>query len=759
MLGRWQTRTRQLPLILTINISEPCMRGHRSSKCTHEDRLLVQVRKPGRPLSSCPHLAVGTGGTTTFVDANGARLDDTTSTHGHGAGEKPCGCEVTSLAIPKVASCACSFPQPPSSTTKPTSKSSLFELRIYPHQHFKSRVLSPPTSPVSPVAVCSAASQSSSGRISKVTKKRKSSSVSGEAIIQIVGRESLLKIAGQQDAIENRTIAERTAEPLCYAGEDIHLTGTQLSNEHDCISPGQESDIRQFQSKEATTHHDSPNAIFNNAAVWRQDNSRPETVPRHSAADPVAFPQPKPCCNGCESKPAQLVPVVAHNHQLLNQTQLQAPLPCGLSQVHPMYHESMQHMQPIATTVYTYPNGYTTINNPLTPQELRMLQATGAWSTGASAAWSGLGVETIGNGMDAEYACSCGPGCECLGCAAHPFNTSTVNFVKDMRTMMYSGRHGAPPRRQNAVAEHSTAIHGVPRQTCCGGGTQQSNTMANPVSYLHPDLNSLPASMNYRAVHNHQGFEHMPSSHDRISPPHHHLYVSSPHSLQQQQIIDSLQPNNIPTSNSPLSQHSVFYPTNRPPTPQHTIRPHHCRQTAPLSISSPTYTSSSSPDPTNGGDDTETEQNTVSPSGYFHIDYPLGLCSDNDMGCLCGDDCACVDCMLHRNNVPDFRTTVNGPVEPEASPAQTLTSASVNAESRACGGGGANNSGNGVQAGLVEGPQGRGLSNGATNSNPQHQSSSGQVPSNIHQRRQIHALLEGIHDQEIVDGQSVYVWG
>ncbi|KAF2102625.1 hypothetical protein NA57DRAFT_52185 [Rhizodiscina lignyota] len=33
----------------------PCIRGHRSSKCTHKDRVLVEVRKPGRPLSACPH--------------------------------------------------------------------------------------------------------------------------------------------------------------------------------------------------------------------------------------------------------------------------------------------------------------------------------------------------------------------------------------------------------------------------------------------------------------------------------------------------------------------------------------------------------------------------------------------------------------------------------------------------------------------------------------------------------------------------------
>jgi len=62
-----------------LYISGPCIRGHRSSKCDHRDRVLVEVRKPGRPLSSCPH-------------PSGS-----------------CGCErvVINYTIPKSSECAC----------------------------------------------------------------------------------------------------------------------------------------------------------------------------------------------------------------------------------------------------------------------------------------------------------------------------------------------------------------------------------------------------------------------------------------------------------------------------------------------------------------------------------------------------------------------------------------------------------------------------------------------------------------------------
>lgn len=73
----------------------PCIRGHRSSKCDHRDRVLVEVRKPGRPLSSCPH-------------PSGS-----------------CSCErvVINYTIPKTSECACpSERAPPTATVAGNSR-------------------------------------------------------------------------------------------------------------------------------------------------------------------------------------------------------------------------------------------------------------------------------------------------------------------------------------------------------------------------------------------------------------------------------------------------------------------------------------------------------------------------------------------------------------------------------------------------------------------------------------------------------------
>ncbi|KAL5606011.1 hypothetical protein BROUX41_006199 [Berkeleyomyces rouxiae] len=82
-----------MPIIDGIKMAcVPCIRGHRSTKCNHaSERVMVPVRKPGRPLSICPHPS-----------------------------SKPCACGVTA-AIPKKPNCPCS---PSDSKAQPSANKS-----------------------------------------------------------------------------------------------------------------------------------------------------------------------------------------------------------------------------------------------------------------------------------------------------------------------------------------------------------------------------------------------------------------------------------------------------------------------------------------------------------------------------------------------------------------------------------------------------------------------------------------------------------
>ncbi|KAJ1324875.1 DNA-binding transcription factor-like protein [Microdochium nivale] len=55
-----------MPVINGVKMAcAPCIRGHRSTKCAHHDRVMIAVKKPGRPLSTCPHapgIQCGCGG-------------------------------------------------------------------------------------------------------------------------------------------------------------------------------------------------------------------------------------------------------------------------------------------------------------------------------------------------------------------------------------------------------------------------------------------------------------------------------------------------------------------------------------------------------------------------------------------------------------------------------------------------------------------------------------------------------------------------
>jgi len=62
---------------------------------------------------------------------------------------------------------------------------------------------------------------------------------------------------------------------------------------------------------------------------------------------------------------------------------------------------------------------------------------------------------------------------------------------------------------------------------------------------------------------------------------------------------------------------------------------------------SPINLTSQHPWPKTGEADIENEgEEAISPTAYFHVDYPIGGCTEEN-GCLCGEGCTCVGCLTH----------------------------------------------------------------------------------------------------------------
>ncbi|KAL8979910.1 MAG: hypothetical protein Q9205_004867 [Flavoplaca limonia] len=95
------------------------------------------------------------------------------------------------------------------------------------------------------------------------------------------------------------------------------------------------------------------------------------------------------------------------------------------------------------TTMYSLPPNYATVDNPVTSSEYNQLQASESLRPDHLPYFAGSGIlGSTANPADSlegaprRFECPCGPGCECLMCVAHPYNTTTRRWVGDMYSMM-----------------------------------------------------------------------------------------------------------------------------------------------------------------------------------------------------------------------------------------------------------------------------------------------------------------------------------
>ncbi|CAG9943757.1 unnamed protein product [Clonostachys rosea f. rosea IK726] len=406
---------------------EPCIRGHRSTKCTHaNERLMVPVRKPGRPLSSCPHPP-----------------------------SKPCSCGQVTAAIPRKQKCNCGPSTPATQIAGATNGDSTTE---------DSDTKSPsPTGSKAP---------STSFRVQKTrrgsTRKQSIDPTSVERTDQsqlnIIPAPNGLNGAGA-GAISPTETASPMSAPSQYGPAGMPSIDHQINPQQYMIPMFQQPIPNQMFFPPAP-NGGIPQATTNGAAAsggccgGGVDAKREESdadlldsqhISRHNSVSNVSDGQSnsgvktKSCCSSkAENFEPEAPTATTSNMQAHAGPMMMPQFPTPMATPPNMY-PYFAH-----PGIFTYPPQYGTFMQPLQPDQWKQMMA--AFNYGQIAAQqhafelmnAGMGngpvvtptaPPTHGQVFEAKaggtsHHCSCGQECQCVGCATHPYNEATKDYVR-----------------------------------------------------------------------------------------------------------------------------------------------------------------------------------------------------------------------------------------------------------------------------------------------------------------------------------------
>ncbi|KAI8674913.1 Copper-fist domain-containing protein [Fusarium keratoplasticum] len=405
---------------------EPCIRGHRSTKCTHaNERLMVPVRKPGRPLSTCPHPA-----------------------------SRPCSCGRVTAAIPKKQPCRCgSNKSAESPTGKPENGDSASE--------------STSQSPSSKTTSSSYRVQKTSSR-SSVSSRRPS--VDPAALQRM--DPGMLNIMPAYDGISQKpaaplpemspygamgmTPAESPFGPVMYPMFQPHMPPPMMS------ADGSKPVLASHGVSMATPHipEETREPVAKGGSCCGggnadDDSAVPSTLP--SMPSPPTKTKPKSCCSSSinSPKPDQKSDTVPTSDVSTPNGMVMSPFPpTPIMMPNGMY---AYYPQP---TVFTYPPQYGSYLQPLQPEQWRQVMASMTFAgQGGMPSPYGMPYPPPGTPHSAagtSHQCSCGASCQCIGCAAHPYNEATQNYVRSAWQSMMED----PQRAQTHSSAGYTHVNG-----------------------------------------------------------------------------------------------------------------------------------------------------------------------------------------------------------------------------------------------------------------------------------------------------------
>ncbi|KAJ2901796.1 hypothetical protein MKZ38_001377 [Zalerion maritima] len=588
---------------------EPCIRGHRSTKCTHaKERLMVPVRKPGRPLSSCPHPP-----------------------------NRNCGCAGVTAAIPRKQKCVCGSATPKSSSSSSSSAvaSTGATIPVDPSPMSPSRStfrIQKPTSSSS--SNSSSSSSSTTTATTATTMPSVGNSHNGSSSSKLVAEPSILdrmdpsqinilpptphygpiRQQQQQSPFPYMSVAPtpsfvvpQPAQPaaLCYMinspsypSQNGSSAPTTTANAA-VLPPALTScaSCSPSTTTTATTTMKTIGGCCSRAASSCQSNATNGTTnlatvtPSPTSKTPTAMvtmdssPDYKmdvgskcivggTCCCGdngdgtgagrshCES-----------NYGLKRMSGSAAVAP--IAQFPPAL-DMYPQLFPAQPTIYTYPPMYGTYLHPLQPSQWRegvaaisydgqqeqqsmprvQLAASYGGAPDPVQDSSNMNFSAGPGSAGTTHQCNCGKGCQCIGCAAHPYNEATQKYVRSAWDIMASDGNGRPA---NA---------------------------AEPYGNGRESLGSSAANL-------------------------HHAHGAS----------------------------AMLVPPAVPSSP-------------PAGVGAGAVEGGSPPAAQTPSDTASNDEQALSASDFFFVTYPFadGGCGGDTASCPCGDDCQCLGCTIHGGN-------------------------------------------------------------------------------------------------------------
>ncbi|KAH6719228.1 hypothetical protein DL95DRAFT_10383 [Leptodontidium sp. 2 PMI_412] len=415
-----------MPLINGMKMAcEPCIRGHRSTKCTHaNERLMVPVRKPGRPLSACPHPQ-----------------------------DQACGCSSVTAAIPRKQACHCSstatpgsdLPSPtkvtfkidkragrPPSSRKPSydtvslERMDASQINIlgaqrvsvpytngyavtgpspqmmgfappFPQHHY-GIPLQPP-----PQAIYNGTNGYMNGGIHNALDHVMESSLAPHMPFSSGDSGKFTNGGSYMEAAASETIGD-----------------VKVSNGGSCCAPKQNGITRQ------------------NGHSHTSSSSSTISEPRELA------PKVASCCSSKATRqPLKLEPMSTQStpqisHQMLPQNGMHFPQP----------------------TVFTYPATYGSFQNPLHPTAWRQSIQTNNYSQAPFPPGQLPFDAPLTAGLDTVHTCGCGDTCQCVGCAAHPYNDATQDYVRSAYNLSLEHPNNEPYTNGHHATNGNGSING-----------------------------------------------------------------------------------------------------------------------------------------------------------------------------------------------------------------------------------------------------------------------------------------------------------